>query len=97
MTIEGLIAERVVERLRTELAPLLAALEDVQRRLPPQLGDVAAVCRVTGLSPATVRRRISDGTLPTVTVGARRLVDLAALRPAEPEAVARLARQARGR
>jgi|SRR6187551_2220046 len=94
-SVEAIIAERVAERVRAEIAPVLAALEDLQRRLPPQLGDVPQACAATGLSPATVRRRIKDGTLPTVLVGRRRLIDLAALRPVSPEHVARLASEAR--
>ena len=95
-SVEALIAERVVERIRAELAPLHAKIELLEKRLPPQLGDVAQVCMATGLSPATVRRRIKDGSLPSVLVGKRRLVDLAALRPPSPEEIAKLAREARG-
>ena len=83
-------------RVEAQNLELLTEVADLKRRLPPQLGDVAAVCRVTGLSAATVRRRICDGTFPSLRVGARVLVDLAAVRPTEPEAIARLARKARG-
>jgi hypothetical protein len=96
VSVEAIIAERVAERVRAELAPVLAALGDLQRRLPPQLGDVAQASAATGLSPASIRRRIKDGSLPTVKVGSRRLVDLAALRPPSPEEIAKLAREARG-
>jgi hypothetical protein len=96
-SVEALIAEAIAERLRILLVPIQAALDDLQRRMPPQLGSVADACRVTGLSPATVRRRIRDGSFVTKTVGARVLVDLAALRPAEPAEVARLAYEARAR
>jgi hypothetical protein len=96
VSIEETIAAAVAMVVRAELEPILAALEDLQRRLPAQLGDVASVCAATGLSPASVRRRIRDGSFPTVKVGARRLVDLAALRPVAPAEIAALARKARG-
>lgn len=82
-------------RIESQNRDLLAKLGELERRLPPQLGDVARACAATGLSPATVRRRIKDGSIPTVRVGSRVLVDLSALRPPEPEQVARLAREAR--
>lgn len=92
-TFEGQLAERVAACL----APLLlerieAALE---RRLPPQLGDVATVARLSGLSLATIRRRVKDGSIPSRKIGGRVLIDLGALRPTPTDEIAALAEQAR--
>jgi hypothetical protein len=94
--LRALVRDAVVDVLRAELAGVRAQLEEVKRALPPPLGDVARAAEVTGLSPASVRRRIKDGTFPTVRVGGRVLVDLAKLpRPLSNEEIEVLARGAR--
>jgi excisionase family DNA binding protein len=80
-----------VARLATELRAVRQELAALRRALPPQLISIPAAARALGVSVATVRRHARNGSLPSVRVGARLLVDLAALRPTSPEEVARLA------
>jgi excisionase family DNA binding protein len=92
-TFEGELAERVAACLAPLLLERIEAALD--RRLPPQLGSVAEVCRATGLSAATVRRRIADGSFASTKVGGRVLVDLSSFRPTETAEIAKLAARAR--
>jgi len=78
-----------------EIRALCASVESLRAATPPRLVDVAEACRLTGLSPATVRRRISDGTIPAVRLGRAVRVDLASLRPPAASTVAALVREAR--
>jgi hypothetical protein len=97
LSVEALIAARVRDEVEDLIRPLIDRLEAIEARLPPQLGSVADVCRVTGLSPATVRRRLRDGSIASKRVGGRLLVDLTALRLPSPDEIGRLAATARAR
>jgi hypothetical protein len=97
LSIEEQIADAVDARVKLALAPVVALLEQIKRALPPQLADVARAAEVTGLSEASIRRRVSDGTISSVRVGGRILVDLTspALRPTSDAEIEKLARDAR--
>ena len=84
-----------VAPLATEIRELRATVEALRAASPPTLVTVGEACRVTGLSPATVRRRIADGTIPSRRIGRSVRVDLATLRGPTPEQVAQQAAEAR--
>jgi excisionase family DNA binding protein len=82
MTLE----ESIAALIRAELAPVVAemratsaALESLRQSLPAQLVTVPEAAQRLGLSAATVRRRVKDGTLPARRVGKSIRVDLSAL------------------
>jgi excisionase family DNA binding protein len=70
---------RAVDALGARIERLTIAVEALRGAAPSQLGRVEDVCRVLGISPATVRRRIADGTIPCTRIGRTVRVDLAAL------------------
>ena len=90
----ALVAEAVapladeIRDLRTEVAALRAVS-------PPRYGTVKDAARILLCSEQTVRRRVDLGQMPSTRVGRAVRVDLASLRPADSEAVARLAMEAR--
>ena len=57
--------------LRGELARVQSALEDLTRRVPPQLLTVPEAAAALNVSTSTIRRRIRDGSLPVRRVGCR--------------------------
>lgn len=82
--VEQLLADAVrsaLQPLRDEVARLTAAVERVEAQLPPQLVPLAEAAERMGVSVATARRRVRDGSWPSRRDGARLLVDLAQLRP----------------
>jgi excisionase family DNA binding protein len=94
MTLE----ETIAGLLQTQLAPLIdanrrmaAELERLRQALPAQLVSVPEAARNLGMSPATIRRRIKDGSIPVRRVGRSIRVDLSAVHkgPTEEE-IARL-------
>jgi len=98
MTIDAALAEA----FDAALAPVVAELRELRVKVealcvasPPTLVTVGEACRLTGLSPATVRRRIADGTMPSRRIGRSVRVDLASLRPTDPATVTALAAEAR--
>ena len=98
MSLDAALAEvvgAIVAPLVGEIRELRAAVDALRAASPPTLVTVGEACRLTGLSPATVRRRVADHTLPSRRIGRSVRVDLAALRPADPAAVAALAMKAR--
>jgi len=92
--------------LAPELAPLLAPLLAEQRRQAALLERIAAALPSTwislreaaerlGCDPRTVTSMAARGEIVTRRAGRRVLVDASSLRPADPAAVAALAREAR--
>ncbi len=77
------------------IARLDAEVRALRQALPPRLGTLREAADLLGVSYATVRRRVRDGSLPVRRVGRALRVDLGALRPVSEEGVARTARQAR--
>jgi excisionase family DNA binding protein len=84
-----------VAPLRTEVARLASQVEALRRAIPPALVAVPEAAKAIGVSEATVRRRIKDGSIPVRRVGRAVRVDLAALRSPDSAEVARLAQAAR--
>jgi hypothetical protein len=82
--------------LVAQIDRLTAAVEELRAASPSRLVTVAELVRLGYGSPATVRRRIADGTYPAIRHGRTVRVDLASLRPTDPERIAELAREARG-
>jgi len=93
-TISGTLAAQLAP-LRVEIRRLTAEVEAVRRALPPQLVSVAEAAEVLGVSVATVRRRVKDGTLPYRQIGRAVRVDLSAQRAATVAEVVELAEAAR--
>jgi excisionase family DNA binding protein len=86
----------ILDRLDTQnalLGRLAAATAPTQPE--PTLLSVRQYAARAGLSACTIRRRISDGTLPHVRVAGSIRIPAASLRPADPADVSRLAREAR--
>jgi excisionase family DNA binding protein len=83
--------------LRREVRLLTDRLEALTAMVPPALVDVAEAARRLGKSPSAVRRMAAEGVLPARRIGRSWRIDLAACRPATPEQVAELAREARAR
>jgi hypothetical protein len=78
-----------------ELRELRATVDALRAASPPKLVTVGEMVRLGFGSPATVRRRIVDGTYPAIRHGRSVRIDLASLRPADPAVVAALAMEAR--
>lgn len=100
MTIEetiGTLLEAKLAPLRNEIGRLAAEVEALRHAVPPALVPVREAAEALGVSEATVRRRIRDGDMAMVRIGRSVRVDLAALRPAAPAEVVRLAAAIRSR
>jgi excisionase family DNA binding protein len=98
VSLDATLAEVVgaaVAPVVAELRELRATVEALRAASPPTLVTVGEACRLTGLSPATVRRRVADGTMPSRRIGRSVRVDLASLRPTDPATVTALAAEAR--
>jgi excisionase family DNA binding protein len=94
MSVEAAITDAVtvaVAPVLAELRELRAAIEALRAASPPKLVTVTEACRITGLSPATMRRRIADHSIASVRVGSRAIrVDVGSLKPVDPAVVAAL-------
>jgi hypothetical protein len=98
MTFDNVLAEVVsaaVAPLADEIRELRATVEALRAASPSRLVTVAELVRLGYGSPATVRRRIADGTIRCVRHGRSVRVDLASLRPTDPTTVTALAIEAR--
>jgi len=84
-----------VEELSDEIRQLQVSVEQMRRALPPALVSIPEAARALALSTATIRRRIKDGSLPSVRVGRSVRIDLSMVRPMDEDQVARLAAEAR--
>ncbi len=78
-----------------ELRDLRAAVDALRASSPPRLVSVPEAATMLGVSVSTMWRRVSDGTVPVQRIGRSVRVDAASLRPADPAAVAQMAREAR--
>jgi transcriptional regulator of acetoin/glycerol metabolism len=70
---------REVQALRSQIQRLTVAVEQMRAAAPSQLGRVEDVCRILDISPATLHRRIADGTIPCIRHGRALRFDLAKL------------------
>ncbi len=98
MTVEAAIAEAVavaVAPLVAEIRALRTAVEALRAASPSRLVTVGELVRLGYGSPASIRRRIANGTYPCIRHGRSLRVDLAALKPIDPVTVAALADAAR--
>jgi excisionase family DNA binding protein len=92
------------EVVRQAVAPLVAELAELREQIAalrapaqpePTMLSVREFAARAGISQCTCRRRVSDGTIASVRVGASIRIPAASLRPTDPATVARLAREAR--
>jgi excisionase family DNA binding protein len=84
MTLEDAFASVLEAKLTPillEMRQLAAAINSMNRCLPPALLDPGEAAKALGVSLSTVRRRIKDGTLPVRRIGRSLRVDLSALNP----------------
>jgi len=98
MSIDAAITDAVavaVSPVLAELRALRASVDALRAASPSRLATVAELVRLGYGSPASVRRRIADGTYPAIRHGRSIRVDLVALKPPRPEMVADLADKAR--
>jgi hypothetical protein len=88
-----------VAELRAKLDEVLATQRAILAALPPQVADVRRVCELTGLSRASVNRRLADGTYRRAagSAGRRVLVDLSSLRGPDDTEIAKMAAEARAK
>jgi hypothetical protein len=89
------VVSEAVAPLVSEIRGLRATVEALRAASPPKLVTVGELVRLGYGSPATVRRRIADGTFPCVRHGRSVRVDLASLRPVDSATVAAMAMEAR--
>lgn len=86
MSIDETIAAAVeaqVSPVLAELRRLTAEVEALRRALPARLVKMREAAEQLGVSLATVRRRVKDGSLPSKKLGRSVRVDLSAAAPAE--------------
>lgn len=70
---------RAVDALTARIERLTVAVDALRAGQPSQLVTVARLVELGHGSPATVRRRIADGSIPCIRHGRTVRVDLAAL------------------
>lgn len=92
MTLE----ETITEAVQRAVAPLVESnrrladqVEQLRRALPAQLVSIPGAAKRLGISEKTIRRRIDAGELPIKRIGARVLIDLAAMHAPSDDEVAR--------
>jgi hypothetical protein len=73
--------------LADKIERLTATVDALRAASPSQLVSVGRLVELGYGSPATIRRRIADGTIPCVRHGRSVRVDLASLRPTDPARV----------
>jgi excisionase family DNA binding protein len=86
---EARAVARALAALATKVERMAVAVEQLRSGQPSQLGRVEDVCRVLDISPATLHRRVRDGSIRAIRHGRALRFDLAALRPVDPAAEAR--------
>jgi hypothetical protein len=97
LDLEAIISTTVRAAIREELQPLRDAIERLRRREEPAFVSPSRAAEMTGLSVATIRRRLADGdgTIRSKKVGGRILVETASLQIIDEGEVARRAAEAR--
>ena len=98
MTIEAAITDAVATALAplvAEIRALRASIEALRAASPSRLVTVGELVRLGYGSPATIRRRIADGSIPAIRRGRSVRIDISALQPLDPAAAAALADAAR--
>jgi hypothetical protein len=86
----SLTLEEVAEGLYAELRRVSAQLEEVKKRLPPDLalGSLRDAAKILHCDPSTVYRAYKRHEIAGRQIGGRIVIDLAALRPpTEEEAI----------
>ena len=86
---------RRVAALETLHREMIAEIRAIRRALPPTLLPVEDAARVLHVSSGTVRRRVKDGTLPSVRLRGRVLIDVSRIQVTDAETVTALAVAAR--
>lgn len=76
---ETRIVVREVRALRGQVERLTIAVEQLRAGQPSQLGRVEDVCRILNVSPATLHRRVRDGSIKAIRHGRALRFDLATL------------------
>jgi len=70
---------RAVAALGAQVERLTLSVEQLRAGQPSQLGRVEDVCRILNISPATLHRRVRDGSIRAIRHGRALRFDLAAL------------------
>jgi excisionase family DNA binding protein len=70
---------REVQALRGQVERLTVAVEGLRAGQPSQLGRVEDACRILNVSPATLHRRVRDGSIKAIRHGRALRFDLATL------------------
>jgi excisionase family DNA binding protein len=70
---------RAVALLAQKIEAQSIAIEQLRAGQPSQLGRVEDACRILNVSPATLHRRIRDGSVQAIRRGRALRFDLAAL------------------
>jgi excisionase family DNA binding protein len=86
--LRALLAEEVRRAVREEMGPIAdalrsevqAALTAVREALPTKLVGIRQAAEALGVSLSTIHRRVKDGSLRSIRIGAAVRVDLSALR-----------------
>jgi hypothetical protein len=95
-TLEDLVARIVRAAVRDEIRPLQEAIDSLRRHQQPAFVDVKRAGELTGLSVATLRRRVRDGGIGSKKVGGRVLIDVDSLKVVDAAEVAQLAAKVAG-
>jgi excisionase family DNA binding protein len=100
MSIDAAITEAVAVAMAPVLAELRALRAELARLAAlaapePSMLSIRRFAERAGLSACTVRRRVSDGSLPSVRVGGAVRIPASALQPVDSAQIAELARAAR--
>jgi excisionase family DNA binding protein len=77
-----------LSRIEQQNAHILKLLESLRSALPPTLVDIATAAERLDVSQATIRRRVADGSLPSVRVGRALRIDLGRVRAIDVDDVA---------
>jgi len=70
---------RAVAELGSQLERLILAVDQLRAGQPSQLGRGEDVCRVLDISPATLHRRVRDGSIKAIRHGRALRFDMATL------------------
>jgi excisionase family DNA binding protein len=96
MKIEIPTADIIRGIVQQELAPIREAIERLRTQRDPPCSIREAASRL-GVSARTIKRAIADGSIPSVQLRGRRLVQLSSMLGGAQEDVDRIARKARNK